>query len=217
MGRVILDLTDPPVAGEGSSPVAALTSDVAALYEVHGRFVWSTLQRLGVRDADLEDVLQEVFVVVHQRVHTFDGSSKVTTWLFGIAMRVASSYRRRGYRRRETAVAEPPEPTSAPDMASPEDDLVQAESRRRLALILDDMDLEKRAVFVMFEIDEMPCEEIASILGVPVGTVYSRLYNARKAFQKALVRMQAREAHGETRNYAPVEDRDDDDHDGGPR
>lgn len=196
MGRVI-DFADETLgkgAAEGASP--ALVCDAASLYENHGRFVFASLQRLGIRDSDLEDVLQEVFVVVHQRLHTFDGSSKVTTWLFGICLRVASGYRRRGYRRRELAVAEPPEPiVDAHPSASPEEDLAQQQSRRRLELLLDDMDLEKRAVFVMFEIDELPCDEIASILGVPVGTIHSRLHSARKQFQRALLRLQAREAH----------------------
>ena len=78
---------------------------VTRVYEGHARFVWASLQRLGVRDADLEDVLQEVFVVVHQRLHTFDGTSKMTTCLFGICLRVASASRRRSFRQNETCVA----------------------------------------------------------------------------------------------------------------
>jgi RNA polymerase sigma-70 factor (ECF subfamily) len=170
-------------------------ADVSRIYEVHASFVWASLQRLGVRDADLDDVLQEVFVVVHQKVATFDGSSKMTTWLFGICLRVASGYRRRGFRRNETCMAEPPE-DGASASASPEEAMAAAESRRRLAALLDELDLEKRAVFVMFEIDEMPCDEIAQIVGAPIGTVYSRLHSARKDFQKALARMHARDARG---------------------
>ena len=175
---------------------AAASAAVTRIYLANADFVWRSLQRLGIRDADLDDVLQEVFVVVHQRLQTFDGSAKMTTWLFGICLRVASAYRRRGFRRNETSVAEPPEPTDRAS-ASPEQDLAAAESRRRLALLLDELDLEKRAVFVMFEVDEMPCEEIAQILGVPVGTVHSRLHAARRSFQKALARMQARDTREE--------------------
>lgn len=181
------------------APVSTPTAMVSRVYEVHAGFVWSTLQRLGVRAHDLEDVLQEVFVVVHQRFHTFDESSaKMTTWLFGICLRVVSAYRRRGFRRLETCVANPPESSSSP--ASPEEDLAAAQSRLRLQALLDELDLEKRAVLVMFEIDELPCEEIAQIVGVPVGTVYSRLHAARRDFQKALARMQAREAR-ETKTW----------------
>jgi RNA polymerase sigma-70 factor, ECF subfamily len=189
--RVIADLFGQP----NVIPVESSAVEVSRVYEAHAGFVWKSLQRLGVRDPDLDDVLQEVFVVVHQRLSTFDGTSKVTTWLFGICLRVASAYRRRGFRRKETCVAEPPEDTQR-DSTSPEDEMAAAQTRRRLADLLDELDLDKRAVFVMFEIDELPCEEIAQIVGVPVGTIYSRLHSARKDFQKALSRMHARDARG---------------------
>jgi len=199
--RVIAFLARTVGAGDAAKAACPLdASDAAAavtrIYLANADFVWRSLQRLGIRTADLDDVLQEVFVVVHQRLHTFDGSAKMTTWLFGICLRVASAYRRRGFRRNETSFAEPPEPTDRTS-ASPEQDLATAESRRRLDLLLDELDLEKRAVFVMFEVDEMPCEEIAQILGVPVGTVYSRLHAARRSFQRALARMQARDTREE--------------------
>src|SRR5690349_13932411 len=68
---------------------------VKSVYEEHARFVWLTLQRLGVDAADLADLAHDVFVVVHRRIHTFDSSSRMTTWLFGICMRLAANYRRR--------------------------------------------------------------------------------------------------------------------------
>src|SRR6187402_2856082 len=77
---------------------------VTRIYLANADFVFRSLQRLGIRDADLDDVLQEVFVVVHQRLHTFDGSAKMTTWLYGVTFRVASSHRRRAYVRRERSV-----------------------------------------------------------------------------------------------------------------
>jgi RNA polymerase sigma-70 factor, ECF subfamily len=196
--RVIADFFTRRLGAEeaNASADASASSACTRIYQANADFVWKSLQRLGVRDPDLDDVVQEVFVVVHERLHTFDGTSKMTTWLFGICLRVASAYRRRGFRRRETCVAEVPEPTDRAS-ASPEQDLAAAESRKRLEVLLDELELEKRAVFVMFEIDEMPCEEIAQILGVPVGTVYSRLHAARKSFQKALARMQARDTREE--------------------
>jgi RNA polymerase sigma-70 factor, ECF subfamily len=196
--RVLADFLERRLGADeaGASADARPSAAVTRIYQANADFVWRSLQRLGVKDPDLDDVVQEVFVVVHERLHTFDGTAKMTTWLFGICLRVASAYRRRGFRRRETSVAEVPEPTDRTS-TSPEQDLAAAESRRRLELLLDELELEKRAVFVMFEIDEMPCEEIAQIVGVPVGTVYSRLHAARKSFQKALARMQARETREE--------------------
>lgn len=190
--RVIANLRRPDVLEMVAAEAA--DHDVARLYREHAAFVWASLQRMGVRTPDLEDVLQEVFLVVHGRIATFDGSSKETTWLFGICMRVASAYRRRGFRRKETCVAVPPEPDDR-TVDSPEEDLATRESRRRLEALLDELDVDRRAVFVMFEIEERPCDEIARLFDVPVGTIYSRLHAARKDFQKALARMHARDAH----------------------
>ena len=173
------------------TPAAERPLDVTSIHDAHADFVWATLQRLGVRDADLEDSLQEVFVVVHQRLHTFDGSSQMTTWLFGIAMRVAAAHRRRAYVRREHTVVEMPEGSTGEE-SDPEQAAQRHQEHQQLSLLLDQLDLEKRAVFVMFEIEEMPCEEIAAIVGVPVGTVYSRLHAARKMFEAAAARLRAR-------------------------
>jgi RNA polymerase sigma-70 factor (ECF subfamily) len=167
--------------------------DLSTIHAEHADFVWLTLQRLGVRDADVEDSLQEVFVVVHRRLHTFDASSRMTTWLFGICLRVAAAYRRRAHFRLERATGEVPE-QATPEERSPESAVAAGEARERLRAVLDGMELEERALFVMFEIDEVPCEQIAEMLGVPVGTVYSRLHAARKAFQSALRRFEARES-----------------------
>jgi RNA polymerase sigma-70 factor, ECF subfamily len=174
-----------------TAPAASATSklDLLSIHAEHADFVWVTLQRLGVRDADIEDLLQEVFVVVHRRLHTFDGSSRMTTWLFGISVRVAAAYRRRAHRRRED-IGDPPE--AVDDAATPEEVVAERQARARLQAILDAMDLEKRALFVMFEIDEVPCSEIAELLGLPIGTVYSRLHAARADFEAALRRFEAR-------------------------
>jgi RNA polymerase sigma-70 factor (ECF subfamily) len=174
-------------------PRTAERLDLVSIHEAHAGFVWLSLQRLGVADADVEDLLQEVFVVVHRRLSSFDRSSRITTWLFGICLRVAAAYRRRAFRRRERAVADVPE-EPAPDDANPEQAAVARQARARLGAALDLMDLEKRALFVMFEIDEVPCEAIAEMLSIPLGTVYSRLHAARKDFDRALARLEAREA-----------------------
>jgi RNA polymerase sigma-70 factor (ECF subfamily) len=168
--------------------------DVLSVHAEHADFVWRTLQRMGVRAADVEDQLQEVFVVVHHRLHTFDGSARMTTWLFGICLRVAAAYRRRAYRRMEQVVADVPEHGEGEGDKTPEQAAMEHEARIKLQAVLDLMDVEKRALFVMFELDELPCEEIATILGVPLGTVYSRLHAARRDFEKALKRVSARRA-----------------------
>jgi RNA polymerase sigma-70 factor (ECF subfamily) len=170
--------------------------DVAGVHERHAEFVWRSLQRLGVRTADLEDALQEVFIVVHRRLSTFDGSARMTTWLFGISLRVAAAHRRRAHVRRETPTAElDDEPDENPG-TSPEASALAAESRRQLTEVLDTLSAEKRSAFVMFEIEGLTATEIAKMLGIPVGTVYSRLASARIEFTEAVARLARRRKAG---------------------
>jgi len=188
-----LDVTrTPPLPVPRPAPVAQRL-DVATIHDEHADFVWLSLQRLGVADPDVEDLLQEVFVVVHRRLDSFDHSSRVTTWLFGICLRVVAAYRRRAFRRRERSVAAVPEEATS-DAVDPEQVAATRQAQARLRAAMDLMDLEKRALFVMFEIDELSCEEIAEMLSVPLGTVYSRLHAARKDFERALARLSAIEA-----------------------
>jgi len=161
--------------------------DVREVYERHADFVWRSLQHLGARPADLEDLGQEVFVVVHRRLSSFDGRSKLTTWLFGICLHLVQRQRRRAYLRFEFLHAEPPERV---DATTPESRYAEEESRRRLERLLDKLSPERRATFVLFEVEGMSCEEIAELTAVPIGTVYSRLHLARKQVKVAAARLQ---------------------------
>src|SRR5947207_8334747 len=87
-------------------PAAASALTVEDVYLAHADFVWKALQRFGVRTADLDDVLQEVFVVVHKKLPSFRGDAQMTTWLYGICLRVASVHRRRSHVRREKDLEE---------------------------------------------------------------------------------------------------------------
>jgi RNA polymerase sigma-70 factor, ECF subfamily len=184
----------PAVELAASGPLmmrAAATVDAGQLgaeqvYELHADFVWRTLQHLGVRSADLEDLGQEVFVTVHRRLSTFDGRSKLTTWLFGICLHLVQRHRRRAYFRLELSHAEPPERV---DPHTPEERYAGEEARVRLERLLDKLSPERRATFLLFEIEGVSCEEIAELTGVPVGTVYSRLHLARKQVTAAAVRL----------------------------
>jgi RNA polymerase sigma-70 factor (ECF subfamily) len=175
-----------PLSESGSPP------DLIAVHADHVDYVWRALQRLGVREPDLEDALQEVFVVVHRRLHTFDPTTRITTWLFGIALRVAAAYHRRAHRRHEHLAPDPAHDRASPS-ATPEEQAAVLEARERVVAILDAMDLEKRVVFVMFELEDVAAPEIARELGIPVGTVYSRLDAARRDFQASIRRLARRE------------------------
>lgn len=166
--------------------------DVVAVHAEYANFVFRSLQRIGVRPPDLDDLRQEVFVVVHKRLHTFDTGGSMQAWLFGICKNIVARHRQRAYVRRETTAIPLPETSSEGTEPTPEESLAAKQARAELEELLDELDLDERAVLVMFEIDEMGCEEIAEVLGVPKGTVHSRRHAARKAFEKALARRQAR-------------------------
>lgn len=171
----------------------ALEIDALSIHDAHVDFVWKTLQRLGVRTADLEDAAQDVFLVVHRKIKTFDATQPVEGWLYGICRRVAASRRRLAYQRREIVVGTLPEQQD--EAGDPEEHAAQRQAQDRLDALLDGLDDDKRIVFVMFEIEAIDCDEIAAFLSIPVGTVYSRLHMARKALQKAAARSELREQH----------------------
>jgi RNA polymerase sigma-70 factor (ECF subfamily) len=184
-------LTEPESEGRGlredapsrSASRAERSLDVEVVYRDHADFLWRTLQHLGTSRADLEDAVQEVLVVVHQRGHTYDFECRLTTWLFGICLRVASKYRRRAHLRWEQGEPHLPE---VPDRATPEDRLATRQAAARLEALLADLTLEQRATFVMFELEGQSCQEIAELFAVPLGTVYSRLHTARKHVARRL-------------------------------
>jgi RNA polymerase sigma-70 factor (ECF subfamily) len=162
-------------------------SDLRAIYRAHARFVWLSLQRLGIHPADLDDVAQDVFVIVHRRLDTFDRRARVTTWLFGICMRVAANYRRRRRWTRELLAGWMVDDRPAILVAADEV-LVRREERELAEQALDRLNVVKRATFVMFEIESLSCLEIAELMNVPIGTVYSRLNGARRQLAKTIAR-----------------------------
>jgi len=170
------------------SAEADITLDVAQLHDEYAEFVWRNLQRLGVRPSELEDALQDVFMVVHRRLDSFDGSSKVSTWLFGISLRVASAYRKRAFLKHEQGSLEFYEAVDENPLSDPEEQAQRREAELQLQESLESMALERRAVFVMFELEGLPSSAIADILGIPQGTVHSRLHKARLEFTESIAR-----------------------------
>ncbi len=173
----------PKLSGDVSQ--SAPDSEPPSLREVfneHAPFVWRTLRHLGIRDADLPDVCQDVFIAVHRKMEGFEGRSSLKTWLYGICLRTASDHRRRAYVRREHAVAEPPPSSIEPTQHG---DYERSEARRLLAELLDELDDDKRAVFVLYEIEELTMKEVAAIVDCPLQTAYSRLHAARKVVIEA--------------------------------
>ena len=160
----------------------ARSLDFRTIFELEVGYVMRTLRRLGVAPSDVEDLAHDVFLAVHQTLHSYDPTRALRPWLFGFAFRVASHYRRSAGRETPLDNAE-----SVADTAERPDALVEREARRRLVLAaLDGIELSRRAVFVLHELDGVTCEEIAKTLEIPTGTVYSRLRLARQDFEAAV-------------------------------
>jgi RNA polymerase sigma-70 factor, ECF subfamily len=148
----------------------------ADVYAKHAAFVWRSMRRLGVRPGDVEDTCQEAFLVVHAKLGDFTGGS-VRAWLFAIAARVASDYRRRAFVRREATDVE------VPEIAVPESQtgtVERAQAAALLGTILAGLDDDKRDVFILFELEQMPMQEVAAAVGAPLQTAYTRLHAARE-------------------------------------
>jgi RNA polymerase sigma-70 factor (ECF subfamily) len=161
-----------------------------AVYREHFSMVWRVLRRLGVPERDVPDATQDVFVVVHRTLDAFDQRSRVTTWLYAICLRIASDRRRRASNRLE-AVGDPDESHLSSSTEEPGE---TAERRALLRKALDEMTLEQRSVFVLFELEGMTGGEIAKLVESPLATVHSRLRLARDVFRRVVERARARDA-----------------------
>ncbi len=170
-----------------SHPVSAAPPTLAEVYRAHAGFVWRVCRRLGVPEAALEDVVHDVFLVVHRRLHEYDGRAAMTSWLFGIARGVAANLRRSQARsERKLAVVPPP--------AGPLDPERTTEREQAAAFVqkfLEGLDEERRLLFALADIEGMKVPEIAQALGVNLNTAYSRLRATRELFQRALAEREA--------------------------
>ncbi|MCH9681360.1 MAG: sigma-70 family RNA polymerase sigma factor [Deltaproteobacteria bacterium] len=172
-----MDLPSPPLASRRVRPRPALRLE--DVFRQHHTYVWRTLARLGVGAAQLDDATQDVFIVVHHRLADFEGRAKLTTWLFEITRRIALRYRHQ--RKRESGPVSLDHPDPHP---SPDDRVSRLEALELMQTWLDELDDEKRIVFVLAEFEQLQGPQIAERLGVNVNTVYARLRGARRHLAK---------------------------------
>jgi RNA polymerase sigma-70 factor (ECF subfamily) len=174
----------------------ASVPDFDTVYEAQVDFVWRAVRRMGVHAADTDDVVQEVFVIVHRRLGEFEGRAQLKTWVFRILVHVVRHYWRTHQRRPGDRAAEDPAAIHAlvaDREESPFARLERVEAVRILDRLLAELDEDKREVFVLAEIEQMTAIEIAEIVEANANTVSSRLRAARQEFEKALLRFRAQE------------------------
>ncbi len=152
---------------------------LASIYRAHADFVWRAVLRLGIPEAQAEDAVQEVFIVVRKKLPQFRGDAAVNTWLYAIARGVCANLRRANERaRRKLEVVPPPAPEPGPEEIA-----VNRDAAALVEAFLRQIPEEQRVVFEMVDIEGMRGPEVARALEMPLGSVYSRLRLARKRFE----------------------------------
>jgi RNA polymerase sigma-70 factor, ECF subfamily len=169
--------------------------DLDSLYRHHVRRVSTWARRLGGPTLDVEDAVQEVFLIACRRYAEFEPGAKITTWLFRITSNVVRhQWRRRRFRHLVSPKAEAP-----PSVEGPVERLAQAEAESRLYLALESVRPLHREALILFELDEKSGEEIAELLGITVASVWTRLHRGRNELLSAVRRLEAREARSQSR------------------
>jgi RNA polymerase sigma-70 factor, ECF subfamily len=184
-----------PVPDEGSGPVDERR--MRAVVGDHFDFVWRVLRRLGVPELHVDDAAQEVFIVAATKMGTV-ATARERSFLFAVALRVAAEHRR-AEKRRPAAADGAAWATIADSRPGPDELTDDLRTRRLLDQILESIPLEQRAVFVLFEMEELTTIEIATLMQIPMGTVASRLRRGREPFFQAVDRLKAREAGNDAR------------------
>lgn len=170
--------------------------DFDTLYENMVEYVWNAVCRMGVHGADAEDVMQEIFVIVYRRLGEFEGRAQLKTWVFRIMVHVVQHYFRGHARRpgdRATEKGNEVQALMAAHEKGPAGELERREALRVLDRLLYELDEHKRLIFVLAEVQQLTLAEIAEIVDANPNTVASRLRAARRDFEHALSRFQARE------------------------
>lgn len=177
-----------PSAAEVSAAVVKDVPSLGDLVRDNAGYIWHVLRSLGVREPDLDDMCQEVFLVVQRKLDSFEFRASLSSWLYGIAVRVASGYRSRAHRRREVLGPDLPEPAfNAPQ----EEQLEELESWQWIESLLGRLSEEQRQVFVLYELEEFAMPEVSEIVGCPLQTAYSRLRAARTIVERAMAARRA--------------------------
>lgn len=179
--------------GLGDDRPRARVPSFANLYKSYFDFVWSTTRYLGVEQSDIDDVVQEAFFVIHERLHTIERPESLRSWIYGVVRRIVSNHHRTKRTRPSESDTVRMEPELVqPEYCTPQHMSEHNEKVRLLWSLLNTLDAPKREVFLLTELEEMTAPEIAGAIGVPLNTVYSRLRTARQDLEEALQRHDAR-------------------------
>lgn len=167
----------------------SVSGDFRAFFRAHYALVWRSARRMGAPADALDDIVQDVFLVVHRSRDRFEGRSSIKTWLFGITANTVKAWHRREgrHQRRAAAVAAV---AALDDHRDPTDHHATIDLLDRLLSRLGEV---QRATFILVELEDVAPREVAQAHGVSINTVHSRLRLARKQLQREIKRTRAKE------------------------
>jgi RNA polymerase sigma-70 factor, ECF subfamily len=145
-------------------------------FDAHFTYACRGLRRLGVRDADLEDVAQELFLTMHKALPQCDRTRPMKPWVFSFVVRHAANYRRLAWHRGREFDDVPVSPRI----------VARLDAKRTVLRALDTLDDDKRTALVLHDMEGFSAGEIAELLGIPENTVFSRIRLARASFRVAV-------------------------------
>jgi RNA polymerase sigma-70 factor, ECF subfamily len=180
------DRSDSERSEPEAGPVASVAEPVAfaRVYEEHFTFVWRSLRLLGVADDALEDAAQDVFTVVSRQLDDFGGRASLRTWIFAIVQRTAANYRRKHRRKIKPLV--PLGEIVAGHEPTPHAHAEAVEAANRIERFCESLDPDRRALFVLSLLEQVPAPEVSRALAIPINTVYSRVRTLRAGLERAL-------------------------------
>jgi RNA polymerase sigma-70 factor (ECF subfamily) len=161
------------------------------VYHEYVDFVWASGVRFGVVPNEMDDLVQDIFMVIHSKLHTLENPQALRSWIYGVVRRTASNHRRT---KKAYAVPATPDqwvPEHESHGPTPLEETERKAQRELLTFLLNQLDEPKREVFALVEIHELSVPEAAEALGIPLNTAYSRLRVARQCFEAAVARHEA--------------------------
>ena len=179
--RQLRGMSSLSVASSLTPVIGRETTSCIEAFQKEFDYLCRTLRRLGVPASDIEDEVHEVFLVLSRKWDAYDPTRPLRPYLFGIAFRVVAARRRRANRSVSTGYYDVESAYPLPD-----EELETAHARQLVLRALSRVPLQRRAVLVMHDIDEVPMREVALALSLPLFTGYSRLRKARKEFEAAI-------------------------------
>lgn len=176
------------------SPPPPEPREIGALYRAHAQTVARWATRLGGPTADVDDIVQEVFLTAHRLLSGFRGEAKITTWLFRITQnQVRHQRRKQRYRKFLRGTANDVAGQLPSNRPTPVEALEQHQASETVYRVLDGLSDKYRTAFILFEIERLPGDEIAALLDQKVSTIWVWLHRARAQFLSGLEKLEKSE------------------------